>query len=45
MYDSRVVYPPEFDEIEFCTVSDTCPHANKDCFEAGGCLMKSKSGK
>ena len=43
MYDSRIVYPPEFDEIEFCTVSDTCPHSNGECFDAGECLKVTKN--
>lgn len=45
MYDSRIVYPPEFDEIEFCTVSDICPHSNGECFDAGECLREIKNGE
>ena len=41
LYDSRIVYPPEFDEYETCTQSDICPYADGKCFEAGECLNNS----
>lgn len=39
MYDSRIVYPPEFDEIDPCPI-ENCPYAHGICWEAGYCIME-----
>lgn len=39
MYDSRVVYPPEFDEVDL-SKCETCKHTNYDfeCGDIGYCI-------
>ena len=41
MYDSRIVYPPEFDEIEPCPIED-CPFGHGICADLGFCLFEEK---
>ena len=42
IYYGRTPYPQEFDEVVSCPNSETCPHANGDCFDAGCCLNKNE---
>lgn len=45
MYDSRVVYPPEFDEVDL-TQCETCKHKDYDfqCGQIGYCITDCGEG-